>query len=641
MDNAFRPPDFGQLLLERGLVSPEELAEAIRRQRQSQLAGSEPVPRLGEILVAMGVLTEAQVAQALEAQNRRILRCGVCGVQVNVELRADVREYRCGRCGGLMAVLIVPLTVRVEDSSIILVGGHARPAEVEEGSKDPSRKFGKYVLLGEIGRGGSAIVHRAWDTYLSHFVALKFIKPATVAGRAAHDSRILGLMHEARSAVRLRHPHIVQLYEVGKIDGEFYIALELLEGAPLSDLIHRAREQGKVSPFYDEPKRYLSIVRDVARALAYAHTRPNPVVHCDLKPSNVFITRAGRTCVLDFGLAHELREGNSEPSGVVRGTPAYMAPEQANGRLEQIDARTDVYGLGGILYELLAGRPPFTGEIFDVLHKAVSALPDRPSDIAGAKSVPASLEKICLKCLEKDRARRYASAKEFADDLDRVMRGEPIEKKTTRRRVKTAPPPVIVAAGPRGWRGMALAAAAAALFAVSAAFTPRDDGRERVEGLLAALKTDEAETACIAAGAREWAEAGRVEADWMAQLKQRLVDSANRSRPRLDVVRTSRGVFRDAEIVKATPRTLVLIAQDSPHEVGWDEIEPPSLVALSRRLLEMSAADRFGLGLYCMKNRMIEEARGLFDSLHPTDLAPYARRYLARLQPRQQFQRTP
>ncbi len=641
MDNAFRPPDFGQLLLERGLVSPEELSEAIRRQRQSQLAGSEPVPRLGEILVAMGVLTEAQVAQALEAQNRRILRCGVCGVQVNVELRADVREYRCGRCGGLMAVLIVPLTVRVEDSSIILVGGHARPAEVEEGSKDPSRKFGKYVLLGEIGRGGSAIVHRAWDTYLSHFVALKFIKPATVAGRAAHDSRILGLMHEARSAVRLRHPHIVQLYEVGKIDGEFYIALELLEGAPLSDLIHRAREQGKVSPFYDEPKRYLSIVRDVARALAYAHTRPNPVVHCDLKPSNVFITRAGRTCVLDFGLAHELREGNSEPSGVVRGTPAYMAPEQANGRLEQIDARTDVYGLGGILYELLAGRPPFTGEIFDVLHKAVSALPDRPSDIAGAKSVPASLEKICLKCLEKDRARRYASAKEFADDLDRVMRGEPIEKKTTRRRVKTAPPPVIVAAGPRGWRGMALAAAAAALFAVSAAFTPRDDGRERVEGLLAALKTDEAETACIAAGAREWAEAGRVEADWMAQLKQRLVDSANRSRPRLDVVRTSRGVFRDAEIVKATPRTLVLIAQDSPHEVGWDEIEPPSLVALSRRLLEMSAADRFGLGLYCMKNRMIEEARGLFDSLHPTDLAPYARRYLARLQPRQQFQRTP
>ena len=121
-------------------------------------------------------------------------------------------------------------------------------------------------------------------------------------------------------------------------------------------------------------------VRDVARAVHYAHTRPTPLVHCDLKPGNIFVTKAGRPCVLDFGLARELRRdgAGTDTERLVRGTPSYMAPEQAAGKSSDIDVRTDVYSLGTILYEMLAGRPPFTGELFDVLNKVITLPPARP-----------------------------------------------------------------------------------------------------------------------------------------------------------------------------------------------------------------------------------------------------------------------
>jgi hypothetical protein len=619
MKNATPLPsaDFGALLRERGLVTSGELEEAVKRQRQAQLEGRDPLPRLGEILVEMGTLTEPQVAEVLSAQNKRILVCGACGVQVNATERPDAEAYRCARCGGALEAPATVRDVRVADSSIILVTRDPLPEEVREAMADPSRKFGKFILLGEIGRGGAAIVHRAWDTYLHQPVALKVLKPSN----GPRNRRAPDLVREARSAARMRHANIVTVHEVGKIDGEYYIAMELLEGATLSERIRSARAEGKVSPFYDAPKKYLAWLRDVALAAHYAHTRPIPVVHCDLKPSNVFITAAGeRACVLDFGLARELRGAEEEePAGIVRGTPAYMAPEQAAGRPGDIDARTDVYGLGGILYELLAGRPPFTGDLFSVLHKAISSMPDRPSELVPPGrnvSVPAQLEKICLRCLEKDRPSRYSTAREMAADLERVLRGDAVERRTTRRFRKSEPSrprrQVVVVM-------VALLLAAAVTAAAAVAGRP-DGGPEAVDGLLASLRTEEAERV-MAESEGSWVEERRVEAEWLARLKGRLAAEVNRGR--------RRSAALGSEVLGATNERIVLAS----GEREWSGLTPEEVRGLATELLGVDgAAERFGLALYCLKNKRKDEARALFESAAGGDLGPYARVYLARMQ---------
>ncbi len=156
--------DFGQLLLERGLVSPRELDDALAEQRRHIVEGRDPVPRLGEIFVGRGILTEQQVAEALQSQQKVILVCKQCNVQVNVDVRSDAAGYRCGTCGGNLEKPAEVRNVKVVDTSVILVTREPLPAEVREAANDPARKLGKYILLEEIGRGGAAIVHRAWDT---------------------------------------------------------------------------------------------------------------------------------------------------------------------------------------------------------------------------------------------------------------------------------------------------------------------------------------------------------------------------------------------------------------------------------------------------------------------------------------------
>jgi hypothetical protein len=330
-----------------------------------------------------------------------------------------------------------------------------------------------------------------------------------------------------------------------------------------------------------------------------------------------------------------------------------MAPEQASGRNDEIDARTDVYGLGGILYELLAGRPPFTGDLFDVLHKAVSSMPVRPTEVVSREkgaSISAALEAICLRCLEKDKSRRFASAKEVADELDRLIRGESGERKTTRRRVKTAPLPAVVAPPARrgfSWKAAGLAAVIAMLFGLStgAAFyarpappsAPREALRERLDGLLAGLRTEEAvktvSDARESEDLRDWAEVGRIEVDCLGQLKGRLMTAINGSRARLESLRTVRVELRDVVLHEATETKLFLRAGEDSVALEWKDVEPVSFCALTERILgaALTPSDRFGLALYCLKNRLPSDARARFESLKATDLWPFARRYVERL----------
>ncbi len=278
------------------------------------------------------------------------------------------------------------------------------PPEVNTAASNA--KFGKFVRTQRLGAGGMGEVWKAWDTQLSRWVALKFLK-------GGDDDEILRFKREAQTAGQLSHPNIAAVYEVGEDQGRHYIAMQYVDGQTL-----------KTFPRNDR-RSVARLCRDAARAVAYAHEQG--IVHRDLKPENLMVTQRGREphiYVMDFGLARAL-EGGSELSisGSVVGTPSYMPPEQARG--ERVDERADVYSLGATIYELLTDRVPFKGaNVYETLRRVQEEEPTAPRKID--PKVDSDLETIVLKCMEKEPLRRYGTAKELAEDIDRFLEGEPI-----------------------------------------------------------------------------------------------------------------------------------------------------------------------------------------------------------------------
>jgi hypothetical protein len=236
-----------------------------------------------------------------------------------------------------------------------------------------------------------------------------------ISGASASSAERARFRTEAEAVARLQHPNIVQIFEVGEQAGCPYLALEFVGGGSLAQQL-----AGK--PMV--PRRAAQLVLELARAVQHAHDQG--ILHRDLKPANVLLTESGVAKIADFGLAKRLDSEHSDTqTGAVLGSPSYMAPEQAEGKIRALGPATDVYALGAILYELLTGRPPFVGaSLLETLEQVRYHDPAPPQTLQ--PTVPLDLATVCLKCLEKKPAERYLSAAALADDLDRFLRGEPI-----------------------------------------------------------------------------------------------------------------------------------------------------------------------------------------------------------------------
>lgn len=280
------------------------------------------------------------------------------------------------------------------------------PPDVTEAERNPVSRFGRYIKIRPLGEGGFAAVHLAYDTQLGRYVALKILRGADPVF-AARFAR------EAYLHAQLRHPNIVTVHDFGHSNGVAYFAMDYVDGKDAARL--SLDDRGAAA-----------LVRDAARAVDYAHKQD--VVHRDLKPSNLMLDARGHLYVMDFGLARSSsqHEAPISRSGSVVGTPAFMAPEQAEGHVH-VDARADVYGLGATLYTLVTAQAPFEGTTAEILRKIVTEEPMRPRRTK--RAIPADLETIILKAMDKDPRRRYVTAAALADDLERFLRGEPIVAK--------------------------------------------------------------------------------------------------------------------------------------------------------------------------------------------------------------------
>jgi serine/threonine protein kinase/tetratricopeptide (TPR) repeat protein len=278
------------------------------------------------------------------------------------------------------------------------------------GSAFKGRMLGDYELLEIIGRGGMGLVYLARQRKLNRLVALKTI----LAGHATDANVQQRFRVEAEAASRLNHRGIVPIHEFNESDGISFFSMGLVRGRSLSE---------QIRDHNFPPKQSAQLLREVAEAVHYAHGLG--VIHRDLKPSNILIDSDGQSKISDFGLAKLLDNDSLTASGALLGTPSYMSPEQAKCENSTIGPACDVYALGAILYATLCGRPPFRGEsTMDTLRQVIEQRPVSPSVFQ--PGLPVDLETICLKCLEKDPASRYASAQDLAAELGRFLAGEPI-----------------------------------------------------------------------------------------------------------------------------------------------------------------------------------------------------------------------
>jgi serine/threonine-protein kinase len=315
-------------------------------------------------------------------------------------------------------------------SAETILSGDAAPQDAGPGIPVDAPPDTRYDDRGEIGRGGMGTVHRSFDRLLLRSVAMKLIE-----SRHAASMNAVRFVEEAQITGQLDHPNIVPVYDFGRLaDNRAYITMKLVTGQTLTEVIQELHRGGSAS---EAQERILGYVLKVCEAISFAHSRG--VIHQDLKPANIMIGSHGQVYVMDWGLGR-LRDGHRSPSGSqaseiavsggagsatrggLEGTIAYMAPEQALGRHDEIDHRTDVFALGAVLYEVLTCRPPYRGPVNEALARAAIADIDAPEQVGG-NALPPGLCEIAMKAMRRDREERYQSVDELHAAVERFLRG--------------------------------------------------------------------------------------------------------------------------------------------------------------------------------------------------------------------------
>ncbi len=466
------------------------------------------------------------------------------------------------------------------------------PIEVLEAQRAGGAVFGKYVLLEELGRGGTGYVRKAWDTMLAHFVALKFIHfdpPTGIASeqvRLGEEERIRNLILEARAAARFRHPHIVPVHDVGRIGEQYYISMQYIEGTSLHAQLNASRSRGWISSLYERPAPTLALLRDVASAVDYAHTFQPSVIHCDLKPSNILIDLKDVCFVVDFGLARVVEAGREENIGI-QGTPAYMAPEQLRGKASEIGVFTDVYGFGAVLYVMLAGAPVFGGTSMEIIDAVDKKTPVRPSLMVRTQKKSSErmwdspilpylyhLEEICLRCLAKRPEDRYRSAAAVAQELQGVL--DLVEGGTSRKASSASP-----------------AKAAAAPWEPPGQDTALADGA-------------------------------------VASFRARLAARMNSQRPVVPDFMPDVAPGGTLQILKATSARIYALRRGVVSTLEWSQIASPQAVSLAATAGMAAPEDRLALGILSMQDGQAQESTRFFESLKGTPLEESSRRLMGR-----------
>jgi WD40 repeat protein len=437
----------------------------------------------------------------------------------------------------LEPTLIPPITNEGQPDTTQLVPGPDVPPTITSSAQTaPGVQVPGYEILEELGRGGMGVVYRARQVELNRVVALKMI----LSGLYAGAQELIRFRAEAQAIARLRHPHIIQVHEVGEADvgGNVRVPFFSLEFCPGGSL------DRKLAGTPLSPREAASLVEKLARAMQLAHEYQ--VLHRDLKPANVLLAEDGEPRITDFGLAKRLDEVGPTRSEALLGTPGYMAPEQAAGKIKELGPAADIYALGAILYECLTGRAPFkAATVMETLQQAQTDDPVPPSQLQ--KKVHRDLETICLKCLRKDPAQRYASAAELAEDLRRFqafesIRARPVSRvervaKWTRRRPAAA---ALIAVS---------VLAVVALLGGAAYFTDQLRAqRNEALGLADRAKAGEIEAIKAKKRALE-GEASALREKEIAEKERRVADQ-ERSRARSQLDRARRNLFT-AQLIRA------------------------------------------------------------------------------------------